>query len=62
MRLAFCRDDYRDPEDNGDGYFSGWNEEKRAYEGDSWVYKGGDLSCPRARSDACKIRTAFFKN
>ena len=40
-------DDYRDPEDNGDGYFSGWNEEKRAYEGDSWVYKGGDLSRPQ---------------
>jgi formate dehydrogenase major subunit len=40
-------DEYRDPEDNGDGYFSGWNEEKRAYEGDSWVYKGGDLSRPQ---------------
>ena len=39
-------DDYADPEDNGDGYFSGWNEEKRAYEGDSWIYKGGDLSRP----------------
>jgi len=40
-------DDYRDPEDNGDGYFSGWNKEKRAYEGDSWAYKGGDLSRPQ---------------
>jgi formate dehydrogenase major subunit len=40
-------DDYRDPEDNGDGYFSGWNEEKRTYEGDSWLYKGGDLSRPQ---------------
>src|SRR4026207_1831113 len=39
-------DEYRDPEDNGDGYFSGWNEEKRAYEGGSWLYKGGDLSRP----------------
>jgi formate dehydrogenase major subunit len=39
-------DEYRDPEDNGNGYFSGWNAEKRAYEGDSWVYKGGDLSRP----------------
>jgi formate dehydrogenase major subunit len=39
-------DEYRDPEDNDDGYFSGWNEEKRAYEGDSWLYKGGDLSRP----------------
>jgi formate dehydrogenase major subunit len=40
-------DAYRDPEDNGDGYFSGWNPEKRAYEGDSWLYKGGDLSRPQ---------------
>jgi formate dehydrogenase major subunit len=40
-------DEYSDPEDNGNGYFSGWNEEKRAYEGDSWVYKGGDLSRPQ---------------
>src|SRR5438067_10794110 len=40
-------DEYRDPEDNGDGYFSGWNEEKRAYEGESWLYKGGDLSRPQ---------------
>ena len=40
-------DEYRDPEDNGDGYFSGWNEEKRAYEGRSWLYKGGDLSRPQ---------------
>jgi len=39
-------DEYRDPEDNGDGYFSGWDEEKRAYEDDSWLYKGGDLSRP----------------
>jgi formate dehydrogenase major subunit len=39
-------DEYRDPEDSGDGYFSGWNPEKRAYEGNSWLYKGGDLSRP----------------
>jgi formate dehydrogenase major subunit len=40
-------DEYGDPEDNAAGYFSGWNEEKRAYEGDSWLYKGGDLSRPQ---------------
>ena len=40
-------DEYRDPEDNGDGYFSGWNEEKRAYDTHSWLYKGGDLSRPQ---------------
>jgi formate dehydrogenase major subunit len=40
-------DQYRDPEDNRDGYFSGWNEGKRAYEGGSWLYKGGDISRPQ---------------
>jgi formate dehydrogenase major subunit len=40
-------DGYRDPEDNGDGYFSGWNQEKHAYEGESWLYNGGDLSRPQ---------------
>jgi formate dehydrogenase major subunit len=40
-------DEYRDPEDNGDGYFSGWNEQKRTYEGATWLYKGGDLSRPQ---------------
>jgi formate dehydrogenase major subunit len=43
---CILNDEYRDPEDNEDGYFSGWNEEKRAYEGESWLYKGGDLSRP----------------
>ena len=40
-------DEYAGPEDNGDGYFSGWNEEKRAYDTNSWLYKGGDLSRPQ---------------
>src|SRR5437762_4673123 len=40
-------DEYSDPEDNGNGYFSGWNEEKRAYEGDSWLYKDDDLRRPQ---------------
>jgi formate dehydrogenase major subunit len=40
-------DEYGDPEDNADGYFSGWNEDKRAYDVGSWLYKGGDLSRPQ---------------
>lgn len=44
---CILRDDYRDPEDTGDGHFSGWNPEKRAYEGESWLYKGDDLSRPQ---------------
>jgi formate dehydrogenase major subunit len=61
-------DEYRDPEDNGDGYFSGWNEEKRTYEGDSWVYKGGDLSRPERdltlQDPQCvfqKLKRHFFR-
>src|SRR5205814_5504859 len=28
---CILRDDYRDPEDNADGFFSGWNEATRNY-------------------------------
>jgi len=43
---CILRDDYRDPEDDGDGYFSGWKEDRRAYEMQSWQYKGDRLSFP----------------
>src|SRR5437764_3440005 len=43
---CILRDDYGDPEDNADGYFSGWNESRRAYEMESWQYKGEGLSYP----------------
>jgi formate dehydrogenase major subunit len=54
-------DEYRDPEDNQDGYFSGWNPEKRAYEGDSWLYKGGDLSRPQRDLTLQDPQCAFQK-
>src|SRR5881397_280908 len=43
---CILREEYRDPEDNADGYFSGWNENRRAYEMESWKYKGEGLSYP----------------
>src|SRR5947208_16648291 len=43
---CILRDEYGDPEDKGDGYFSGWNENRRAYETESWKYKGEGLSNP----------------
>jgi formate dehydrogenase major subunit len=43
---CILRDDYRDPEDNADGFFSGWNEETRNYSMQSWQYKGEGLSFP----------------
>src|SRR6266700_4019233 len=43
---CILRDDYRDPEDNADGFFSGWNEGSRNYSMQSWQYKGEGLSFP----------------
>ncbi len=43
---CILREEYRDPEDDADGYFSGWNENRRAYEMESWKYKGEGLSYP----------------
>src|SRR4051812_14585158 len=44
---CILREQFRDTEDIGDAYFSGWNEEKRAYEGDTWLYQGDGLSFPK---------------
>jgi formate dehydrogenase major subunit len=43
---CILRDDYRDPEDNADGFFSGWNADVRNYSMQSWQYKGEGLSFP----------------
>ncbi len=43
---CILRDEYGDPEDKADGYFSGWNPEDRAYSMQSWQYKGEGLSDP----------------
>src|SRR4029450_12324798 len=44
---CILREEFRDPEDTGDAYFSGWDQEKRAYETESWLYEGDGLSFPR---------------
>jgi len=43
---CILKSSYRDSED-GDGFFSGWDESKRAYEPESWLYEGGDLGHPK---------------
>ena len=43
---CILRDDYQDPEDKADGFFSGWNEGERNYSMQSWLYKGEGLSFP----------------
>jgi formate dehydrogenase major subunit len=44
---CILREDFRDAEDGATGFFSGWNEEQRAYNKESWFYQGHpDLSFP----------------
>jgi formate dehydrogenase major subunit len=43
---CLLRDDFRDTDEAASGYFSGWNEEKRAYDPESWLYQGEDPSHP----------------
>lgn len=42
---CILREEFRDTEDL-DGYFSGWDAEKRAYLPESWLYQGDGLSYP----------------
>jgi formate dehydrogenase major subunit len=37
---CILREDFRDPEEGATGFFSGWNEQTRCYENESWLYKG----------------------
>ncbi len=43
---CLLRPEFRDTEEGESGYFSGWNEEKRAYDNESWLYQGEGLSYP----------------
>ena len=61
MPPAFCAKIIATRKTTADGYFSGWNEEKRAYEGDSWLYKGGDLSLPQRDLTLQHPRCVFQK-
>jgi formate dehydrogenase major subunit len=37
---CILREDFRDAEEGATGFFSGWNEQQRAYDNKSWQYKG----------------------
>ena len=44
---CILREDFRDTEEGATGFFSGWSEEKRAYNKESWAYHGdGGTSFP----------------
>jgi len=44
---CILREDFRDTEEGAAGFFSGWNEEQRTYDKETWAYNGdGGLSFP----------------
>jgi formate dehydrogenase major subunit len=44
---CILREDFRDTEEGASGFFSGWNEEQRAYDKETWFYEGHpNLSFP----------------
>jgi formate dehydrogenase major subunit len=44
---CILREDFRDTDEGETGFFSGWNEEQRAYDKKTWAYEGHpDLSFP----------------
>jgi formate dehydrogenase major subunit len=43
---CILRPEFRDSDAGASGYFSGWNEEKRAYDPESWLYQGENIGFP----------------
>ena len=37
---CILREDFRDTDEGATGFFSGWNEEQRVYDKESWLYEG----------------------
>jgi formate dehydrogenase major subunit len=37
---CILREDFRDSDEGATGFFSGWNEQQRAYDKESWLYEG----------------------
>ena len=58
---CILREDFRDTEDTGDAYFSGWNEATRSYDGQSWLYEGDGLSFPARDLSLENPRCVFQK-
>jgi formate dehydrogenase major subunit len=45
---CILREDFRDTDEGATGFFSGWNEEQRTYDKESWLYEGAPkLSFPQ---------------
>ena len=57
---CILREDFRDAEEGATGFFSGWNEQRRAYDNKSWGYQGDSgLSFPERDLTLQHPRCAF---
>jgi formate dehydrogenase major subunit len=57
---CILREDFRDTEEGATGFFSGWNEQQRAYDKESWLYEGEpSLSFPERDLTLQHPRCAF---
>ena len=52
---VILREDFQDTEDL-DGFFSGWNSEKKAYDPKSWFYEGGESGAESGSGGAGHLR------
>jgi formate dehydrogenase major subunit len=57
---CILREDFRDAEEGATGIFSGWNDQQRAYDDESWLYKGEGLSFPE-RDPSLQDRHCVFQ-
>ncbi len=59
---CILREDFRDTEEGATGLFSGWNEEKRMYDKETWLYEGEpNLSFPK-RDPTLQDRQCVFQS
>ena len=57
---CILREDFRDTEEGATGFFSGWNEEQRAYDKESWALRRRSRpQFSRARSDLATSALRF---
>ena len=59
MRPAFCAKSSAIPEEGATGLFSGWNEEERTYDKESWFYHGERSELSAARSHPARSPMRF---
>jgi formate dehydrogenase major subunit len=56
---CILRENFRDAEEGATGFFSGWNEQERTYDKESWLYQGDGQSFPERDLTLQDRRCAF---